>query len=91
MLNSKFLVEQIVQSADNFNMQELFPVLKSVLENKDLIFILLACIVMFGFIDYICHYKKKAPKQKIRKVVSSAPAPSATDEESSAEDNADGE
>lgn len=91
MLNCKFLVEQIVQSADNCNMQELFPVLKSVLENKDLIFILIACIVMFMFIDYICHYKKKAPKQKVKKVVSSAPAPSATDDASSAEDNADDE
>ena len=91
MLNSKFLIEEIVQTADNCNMQELLPVLKSVLENKDIIFILLACIIMFGFIDYICHYKKKPPKRKVKKVVSAAPAPSATDDASSGADNAGGE
>ncbi len=91
MLTCKFLVEEIVQTADNFNMQELFPVLKSVFENKDLIFILLACIIMFGFIDYICHYKKKQPKKKIKKIVSAAPSPSAADDASSGAENTDSE
>lgn len=91
MLPCKFLVEEIVQTADNLSMQELFPVLKSVFENKDLIFILLACIIMFGFIDYICHYKKKQPKKKIKKIVSAAPAPSAEDDASSGAENTDSE
>lgn len=91
MLPCKFSVEEIVQTADNFNMQDVFPVLKSVLENKDLIFILLACIIMFGFIDYICHYKKKSPKRKIKKSISVAPAPSDQDDASSVSDNTDDE
>ncbi len=80
MVRIFFLLEDSLPSADNLGMIKLFPVLKAVFSNKDVIIAVVACMVLFEFIDYISHYRKKPPKQKSKKiVVQPTPQPAAAD------------
>ncbi len=85
-----FQIEEFAQFSDNFYMDELFQVIKAVFSNKNVIAAAVGCAVMFEFISYIGNYRKKPPKQKIKKIVAAVPpASSEKDENSASEKKAD--
>lgn len=72
-------------------MDEILKVVKAVISDKNVIAATVACAVAFEFIRYICNYRKKTPKQKIKRTFSSAPPPASEDSENSASADGSGE
>lgn len=62
-------------------MSEILPIILSVLKNKYVILAAIVCFLLMDFASYVCRYRKKPPKQKIKKTAAkSAPPPQENDE-----------
>ncbi len=59
-------------------MSEIFPVIKAVLMDKRVLICAFVCVLLMNFASYVCKYKKKPPKLRIKK--SSAPVAPAVEE-----------
>lgn len=79
MENRKFLrliwLVKLEKQADNLSMKDLLAVLKAVLTNPKVIAAAIICFVVMDFAAYICRYRKKPQKRRIKKIYA-PPAPS---------------
>lgn len=72
-------------------MEELLPVIKTVLLDKKVIITAIACFLLMDFASYVCRYKKKPPKKRV-KPVAAAPQPApAENDDTQDEDDGDNE
>lgn len=70
-------------------MQDLFTVIKAVLLNSKVVAAAVVCLVLMNFASYICRYRKKPPRQRVKRVYAAPPPAGKEDDGQSGADNAE--